>query len=193
MKVVNYTGYDTRVLRSIILAVYRQVRKQYRRDATDWKLRSFVILYNGQRRPADLDKHKPNWQLRVPPPPDPGKNMLKSLVGQKVSEPRVSEFAWLAWQFVMFSFGASRLSASVTPRSFAFLEREHGSLLPLAPERPEKPKKPVQQERYERIMTLKAIWLRKKRLAETKLKTLTRKQRYYEKTLKPAAEPRDNA
>lgn len=169
MRVVNQTSYDTRTMRKLLTAAYAAVRK-YEQPASWWRRLTVTIEY-GKRVTTETSGfaylHGGPMTLRVP----------RAAASQQ-------GFAETAAHELMHCYGY---------RHGEFYDATLAAVLPDLPgEIPSKPVRPVvkidpRASRYARVLELEKSWTRKLKLAQTKLRKLRDRRKYYEQTLPAAA------
>jgi len=178
MRLINESPYDSRALRQIATAARRYILKYGRQGFTPfhwWKNLTIRVLVAGAHEP-DLS---------------PGQTL-----GAIVRVPKLTGNEWhqLARQQVDDAFTPLEFfrrivnevwSAPMDADAGVFLDRLHkkiGVVVPLKVQRT-KPQPDRLAERFRRVIELEAHWLRRQKLAATKVKSYRVKRRYYEKRL----------
>lgn len=183
MRIKNESPYDTRVLRRIVCWTYRWLASNYGVGHW-WKLLTFYVLPAGVREPQ---MHAPSLLMRSAKLRGtewialtrqyhgaPADELLR-IPGRGVSSDEVATYAF---QLMMALYGQS-----VRGRFLPQLPKTFPTLVPLRTARPAAPKRDVVRERHARVLELERTWTRKIKLAQTKLKKLRQRRRYYEKQL----------
>ena len=98
---------------------------------------------------------------------------------------RIPGRAMLSAEFALAAFDllCSWYGLNVRGRVLPELPSEFPVLVPLRVVRPPTPQRDVVRERYLRVLGLEKVWQRRSKLAQTKLKKLRARRRYYEKQL----------
>lgn len=172
MKLINDSPYDTRVLRSIAVAVYRWLRKIEGRKAPGWET---MALHVGTR----AEKAGSEWLGYIQVPKLTGDEWHQAARGVTDGAAYTSErFARRVCWWLMRAYGSRVFSEVIDPKVLRRLPQ----FVPLKVVKP-KPARDQVQERYERTLELERSWVRKCKLAQTKLKKVRLKRRRYEKVL----------
>lgn len=178
MRLINLTDYDTLVLRRIASAVERYQHGSMQRPG--WKWLRIFITYAGARAPASW--RSPDVLIRLPKlKGDEWVHLQRQKAGIE-SDPRPGFgpplTSWVAL-YVTQQMGYNWSD------SFTFNPRDRvPRLLPLKAIKPPRPKVDPRRQRYERVLILEKGWIRKLKLAQTKLRKLAKVKRYYERMLK---------
>lgn len=185
VRLKNTTQYDGRVLRSIILRTHRALTKIVFPPpfwSAYWQQLVLWVALPGD----DSTGRRSNFLgiLLVPRPTTVVNVVFDQLEGRRVRHLRTDQFALMVWDELLFRMGKPR-NAYVSVRTFEWTTRAFGEFVPLRPEKVKaKPtKQRLQELRYKRLLERKKGWLRKAKLADTKLKGIKKQERYYEREL----------
>jgi hypothetical protein len=182
MRVENSTNYDTRVLRSLVIAVYNSLKAEVGHPLRGWN-NLIIDVHYGRRKVSGQGV----IGLRVPKV-DPTRAVLKQLAGGGAQEQAsVRRLAYYVWWYLMHEYRlGDRIPKNVGMETFAWAEERFGEVVPLLPPKvkAKTTREQLQQKRLKRVLELKKQWLRKQKLAETKLKKLDQRQKYYERALR---------
>lgn len=199
MRIVNLTPWDTKVLRKIVLAAYGCIvgRSNVRHGEQWWWSRGvFVFLPHRGSGKIPPGKHprgtEKDWIFRLPNPH--GLSWVartREQYNQTLSAEEILQIPHRPPSCV--EVGEQVFTRLVTWHGYRNSDSEvfepqtlRGCpvLLPLQKPKPEKPKKDPVRDRYNRVLALERKWKAKAKLAETKLKKLREKRRYYERKFK---------
>jgi len=178
MHLINQSPYDSRALRQIVTAARRYILKYGRQGFIPfhwWKNLILRVLVAGAREP-DLEPGQAMGAIvRVP--------KLTGNEWHQIARQQVDDgFTPLEFfRRVVNEVWGAPMDADAGP----YLDRLQKKLGVVIPLKVAKPKPPPDQltVRFRRVVELEARWLRKQKLAATKVKAYRVKRRYYEKRL----------
>jgi hypothetical protein len=180
MKLINRSPYNTRVLRAAVTAA---MRTNYDGLAPLWwqKLRVYVVLV-GTRAPVSGSPGSPGRLgpqfgtvcIRVPKlTGDEWHQIIRDEPnGTALTTEQVASAA-----MIELIDGRQRNGVFAPDQKYL---RKLPKVVPLRIVTP-KPKRDAVRERYERVLELERNWMRKVKHAQTRLKTVRKRRRYYEK------------
>lgn len=208
LTISNETHFSARVLRSIILTVYRQVAKEEQRTLPTLRVRIAYARTWGQAHGAlgygrmtlfFRKSHEADWVKTG----DLAKNGGWQHVRQPGhAQPRVSQVAATVRHELMHNYGYHHTQRGANssnaegwfydrPLPDGLLDQIVARTGPLVPILEPKPKAPVDRvrQRYERIVAREKAWQARAKRAATALKKLRGQRRYYEQKLADVVRP----
>jgi len=187
VKLRNETRYHTRVLRSLITAVYRVVAKA--EGTARWWPR--LMVYVQYRRAETFREGKahlhggPMWLML----PKPGRQSRYMRVnGQPYEEgaERIPNLVDTIAHELLHCYGYTHGQFQTTSYDFTRLLARFGGTEARLPERPPaapRPRRNLIQERYTRLLARQAAWKQKQHRADQALVKIRQQLRYYERKL----------
>jgi len=209
MKINNETSYDTKVIRSLVAAVHSWMAKDIKLgrkkigrlqkrvwdplqvNVTDKANVSTctasvivpTVFVRAKGVQFTLPVRKARTLEAALKSVKQGRGDLSSLLN---TQSEIRSVARVIWHNLLHLYGYEHHQfPKEMPHTFDWAVKEFGEKLPLKQPKPKVPKtkEEKQRARYERVLELEKEWLRKFKLAQTKIKKLRVKKRYYEKEL----------
>jgi hypothetical protein len=175
MKLRNRSAYDTKALRRVVTMVHRDLARAEGR-LKSWRWLTVVVETSrpGKRRGNDYHftsgRATRNWiMLRPPAPHRSGGATFTRTFAYTVRHELLHAYGYDHGQFV-----------DREPDNIEQIIAAVGERLPLKVVQT-KPQPPVAERRYALVLEAEARWTRKLKLAQTKLRRLRTRRRYYEK------------
>lgn len=194
LRIANQTHFSTRVMRSIILTVYRQVAKEEQRQLPSLYVNVGYARTWGQAHGA-LGLGRMSLFYRKSKEPVWHQDTGKWERPKELYQPSVSHVAADVRHELMHNYGYHHTMRGHKRSRFSdgwFYDRplpedllskiilRTGPLVPINVERP-KPPKDLRSERHQRIVLRIRKWTAKRKRADTALKKLHRQLNYYER------------